>query len=242
MILMLGDIHGNFKYLRHLLKEKQVTDCAIIQVGDFGIGFTSDENDRNAMTDLNVFLMERNITMYAIRGNHDNPKCFDGSWKWSNLHLVPDYTVLNLDGKNILLIGGAISIDRQPRIVENRAAAKYGSRRRYYWSDEKVVFNEEFIKNIRGIDILVTHTAPDFCLPSNKFGFGSLVDEFAEGDKTLKVELTEEREILADICDLLNENNRIEKHYYGHFHTSNTEIIANCEHILLNINELKELR
>jgi predicted phosphodiesterase len=242
MILMLGDIHGNFNYIKTLLKGKSITDCTIIQVGDFGIGFTDDVNDKRILEEFNNFLNEKNIMMYAIRGNHDNPDCFDGTWKWGNLHLIPDYTVLNLEGYNILCIGGAISIDRQPRIVENMSAARYGSRKRYYWYDEKVIFNEEFLTNVRDIDILVTHTAPDFCVPSNKLGYGSLVEEFASYDKTLKDELKEERDLMTEIWDILNENNKIQKHYYGHFHRSHVDKIVDCEHILLNINELKELR
>jgi hypothetical protein len=36
--------------------------------------------------------------------------------------------------------------------------AKYGSSKKTYWYDEKVIFNEDFLKNIRDVDVLVTHT------------------------------------------------------------------------------------
>lgn len=242
MILLLGDIHGNFEYLKHKINTYKITDCSIIQVGDFGIGFTSFENDKNILANLNDFLSNKNITLYAIRGNHDNPDFFRGDFIFSNLELVPDYTVLQLDGRNILCIGGAISIDRKPRIVEDMSAARYGSARRKYWHDEKIVYKEDFIKTVRNVDTLVTHTAMDFCLPNNKFGFGSLVEEFAYDDKNLKTELTEERELMTKIWDELCENNKITNHFYGHFHRSHVERIVDCEHRLLNIDELFEFR
>ena len=242
MILMLGDIHGNFNYVKNFLKGKKITDCTIIQVGDFGVGFTSEVNENNILENLNKFLSENNIIMYAIRGNHDDPKFFDGTRKYTNLELIPDYTVLEIEGKKLLCIGGAISIDRKPRIAEDMSHARYGSSRRSYWHDEKVVFNEDFLANVRDIDVLVTHTAPDFCVPNNKFGYGSLVDHFSYDDPTLKDELKEERDTMTKMWDILNENNNIEKHFYGHFHRTNVEKIVNCEHRLLHINELYELR
>ena len=242
MILMLGDIHGNFEYLKQQIKLKKITDCFIIQVGDFGIGFTNVENDTRILKELNDFLKENRIIMYAIRGNHDDPAYFNGNFMWDNLQLLPDYTLLNLEGNNILCIGGDISIDRKFRISNDMKDARYGSSRKSYWYDEKIFLNQEFIDSVRDVNILVTHTAPDFCLPNNKFGFGSLVEEFAYDDTTLKDELTQERNLMTKIWDDLGVNNKIEKHFYGHFHRSHVEKIVDCEHRLLNINELFELR
>ena len=86
----------------------------MIQVGDFGAGFRKDFLDD--MLYLNDVLNEYNVTLYVIRGNHDDPKFFNGNHNWGNLKLLKDYTVLDLEGKKILLIGGAISIDRGNRI------------------------------------------------------------------------------------------------------------------------------
>ncbi len=242
MILILGDIHGNFDYLKYKIDHNKITDCYIIQVGDFGIGFTSQENDNRLLENLNDFLRDRNIILYAIRGNHDNPDFFQGNHFYSNLHLVPDYTVLKLDNRNVLCIGGAISIDRIPRIQEDMSAARYGSDRRNYWHDEKIVTNFDFVKKVRDIDTLVTHTAMDFCLPNNKLGFGSLVEDFANYDKNLKDDLKEERSLMTKIWDELCDNNKVTHHFYGHFHRSHVERIVDCDHRLLNINELFEFR
>lgn len=242
MILMLGDIHGNFNYLKNLLDSKKVSDCYIIQVGDFGVGFTSETNELNLLNDLSKFLSDRNIIMYAIRGNHDDPKYFDGRIKLTNLELIPDYTILELEGNRIMCIGGAVSVDRMPRIKEDMINARYGSSKRNYWYDETIVFNEEDIRNVKNINILVTHTAPDFCEPDNNFGYGNLVEEFAREDKKLKDDLKTERDLMTIIFDMLADNNKIDKHFYGHFHRSHEQIIVNCKHRLLDINELYEIK
>lgn len=242
MILMLGDIHSNFNYLKTLLNSKKVTDCYIIQVGDFGAGFTNEVNELNILNDLNKFLNERNIKMYAIRGNHDDPKYFDGRFKFTNLELIPDYTILELEGNRILCIGGAVSVDRIPRIQKDMINARYGSSQRNYWYDETIVFNEDAIKNAKDINILVTHTAPDFCEPNNKLGFGHLVGEFALEDKKLKEDLKTERDLMTKIFDMISDNNKIDRHFYGHFHRSHEQIIVDCKHRLLNINELFEVK
>jgi UDP-2,3-diacylglucosamine pyrophosphatase LpxH len=218
-----------------------LTDCNIIQVGDFGIGFTTEYNDRKILNNLNDKLSEKNIKLYAIRGNHDNPDFFNGDYTFSNLSLLPDYTVLELDSKNILCIGGAISVDRIPRIIENMSYSRVGSTFRCHWYDEKVIFDEGKLKEFKDIDVIVTHTAPDYCAPLNKIGFGSLVEEFSVNDPTLKDELKEERAIMTDMFQILFENNDIKYHFYGHFHRSHVEKIGNCTHRILGINEMFEL-
>ena len=119
MILVLGDIHGNFNYLKNQIIQKRISDCTIIQVGDFGIGFTHRDNDIATLESLNDFLIGHSITMLSIRGNHDDPSFFDGSVNYSNLKLIKDYTSLEIEGNGYLFIGGAISVDRTERIKES---------------------------------------------------------------------------------------------------------------------------
>lgn len=238
MILLLGDIHGNFNFLKHKINSKNITDCTIIQVGDFGIGFTYKENDELTLNNLNDFLKDFNVTMYAIRGNHDNPDFFNGSYVLSNLKLLPDYTTLNIEGTNFLFIGGAISVDRTERIKQNNSNIRYGSRKRCYWDNEGIVYKPEITKTVKGIDILVTHTAPDWCEPNNKLGFGSFVEDWAKNDINLIRDLSLERNEMTNIFLDLYENNKIKKHFYGHFHFSKFDTHNGVDHHLLDINEL----
>jgi predicted phosphodiesterase len=239
MLITLGDIHGNFNYVKWYIKAHKIKDCTIYQVGDFGIGFTNEFNDMNTLGDLNKFLNEYNIQMYAIRGNHDNPKYFDGHLRnyFTNLHLLPDYTVINVDGVNILGVGGAVSVDRRPRMREQLEYARSGVERELYWYDEVFVLDEEKLKGFTGIDIVVTHTAPEFCKPDNTHGFGYLVDQFAMDDEKLKDDLLEERKLVTKMWEILKENNKPFMYFYGHFHNVWLEDIDGCEFRLLGINE-----
>lgn len=244
-ILYLGDIHGNFEYIKGQIKRKQIGNnddvTYIIQLGDFGIGFNPN-SDQQTLEHLNKFLKLRNIIMIAMRGNHDCPNFFKGDHMFSNLMLVPDYTVMDIYGNRHLFIGGAISIDRKMRLKDDTVAARYGSTRRSYWFDEKVILDEEKLSQISNIDILLTHTAPDWCTPLNKIGFGGLVDSFSENDPTLKDELKEERELMSKIFNLIQKQSFVKNHYYGHFHRSDITLNNGCQHQLVDINEFVEFK
>jgi len=242
MILFLGDIHGNFEYIKGLIKRTKISDCAIFQLGDFGVGFGKPAYEKDNLLLINKFMKERNIIMYAMRGNHDDPAYFNGDHIYDNLKLMPDYSVVEYDDYKLLLIGGAISIDRKMRLKDDTAAARYGSSRRSYWFDEKVVLDEEKLSQISNIDILITHTAPDWCTPQNKIGFGGLVDSFSENDPTLKDELKEERELMSKIFNLIQKQSFVKNHYYGHFHRSDITLNNGCQHQLVDINEFVEFK
>jgi predicted phosphodiesterase len=241
MILCLGDIHGNFNFLKHQIQTKKITDCTIIQVGDFGIGFTYKENDEQTLNSLNDFLKDVNITMLAIRGNHDNPSFFNGDYDLSNLKLLPDYTTLNLEGHNFLFVGGAVSVDRTERIKENSSNIKYGSRKRCYWDKEIFEYNRDITKNLIDIDVVITHTAPDWCYPNNKLGFGKFVEDWAKYDSGLIGDLAFERNQMTNLFLDLYENNKVKDHFYGHFHKSKFETHNGVNHRLLDINEFYHL-
>ena len=241
MIIMLGDIHGNFNFLKNQIQRLQLKDCTIIQVGDFGIGFTYRDNDILTLKNLNDFLESHNIKLYAIRGNHDDPYFFDGSFIYSNLKLIKDYSTVILDGLNFLFIGGAVSVDRTQRIKENASNIKYGSKKRCYWENEKLEYKPEIVKSLRDIDIVITHTAPDWCSPTNKLGFGSFVEDWAKYDRTLIEDLLLERNQMSNLFLDLYENNKIIKHFYGHFHDSKFETHLGVDHRLLDINEFYTL-
>lgn len=239
-LLFLGDIHGNFNYVKWYIKAHKLKKCTIYQVGDFGIGFTNEFNDMNTLGLLNKFLVEHNIQMYVIRGNHDNPKFFDGHLAnhFDNLHLLADYTVIDIEGTKILGVGGAISVDRVPRMREDTERARYNDDRKNYWYDEVFVLDEEKLKTFENIDIVVTHTAPDFCAPDNKNGFGYLVGQFAQDDPKLYDDLREERTLVTKMWDILKENgNKPFLYFYGHFHNNWVTKLDDCEFRLLGINE-----
>jgi UDP-2,3-diacylglucosamine pyrophosphatase LpxH len=245
--IVIGDTHGNFKYIYNYIKNMDIRDTTFLHVGDWGVGFASVGYEKAEMKKLNQILEELNCQMYIIRGNHDDPLIFDGTWKWSNLHLVPDYTVVNVDGDDILMVGGAISVDRIYRKQRTLKAAQYGSSKKEYWYDEVFILNKEKLKEIKGIRYVVTHSCPHFAEPVNneknmQFSHGALIESFVDdGDTNLKDELNEERRLLTVMYAILKENNHIEKWFYGHFHRTHAAYYEDTDFIMLGINEFRKI-
>lgn len=242
-IIYLGDIHGNFTRLKAEIERLKLGNneeiTYIIQVGDFGIGFDN-KHDINNLLHLNKFFKLRNIVFLAIRGNHDDPSFFKGNHMYSNLKLLEDYTVMDIYDKKHLFVGGAVSIDRNGRAYEDQIRAAAGGSQLSYWEDEVFKLDEEKLQNISGIDIIVTHTAPEWCFPDNRNGFGDFVQRFANYDEYLLEDLTKERADVSRMFEILSTNNW-STHFYGHFHNKKTENFGNKTHILLHIDEFKEI-
>lgn len=208
-MILVGDIHGNFGHLKNVIERTE--EHIIIQVGDFGLGFNTTDRDLARLEDINDLLKAKSKFLYAIRGNHDNPRFWNGDYddKFSNLILVPDYSVFHLDGRNIFFLGGAISIDRRSR--EEHIS---------YWKDEGVDYNEDTLKYVMRkygeIDIIVTHTAPAFAPPSE---FNDLVHHYCKYDSTLEAELLAERYLMTRMFDIMSKAYDIKEYFYGHFHS-----------------------
>ena len=132
--IVVGDTHGNHKLIIHRIKSLQLTDMTILHVGDFGVGFNDENVDRAELRKLDNVLIEKNCKLIVIRGNHDNPALFDGKWSdsFKNIEMVPDYTIVNVNGDDILMVGGAISIDRGPRKRDMLSYARSGIHKELY--------------------------------------------------------------------------------------------------------------
>lgn len=243
-ILYLGDLHGNFNVIHQYIDLYDIKDAHIIQVGDFGVGFTTLEKEKRMLEMYHHKLVKRNVIVWAIRGNHDYKPYFDNDpFGFTNIKLVKDYTVLNLCDKNILCIGGAVSVDRTWRMTSNQKNGIHdGKDLKSWWPDEVYDFNIEKLGQFRDIDIVVTHSAPDYCPIDNTFGFGPFVEGIIKNnnDTELRTDLLVERNQLTQTFQILLENNDIKFHYYGHFHRSDTINMYGVKHRLLNVNELWE--
>jgi len=228
----LGDIHGDFysveKFCRKNEGKKKIN---LIQIGDFGAGFDFGIPGQfiQNMDYLNTILAESNITLYVLRGNHDDPQYFTGTYEnyWSNIKLMPDYSVIEIEGKRVLLVGGAVSIDRLHR-PEGKS----------WWPDEIFVLDEKKLMTMYGIDVVATHSSPIFCYPTE---FNKLVYSFAANDPTLLDELRHERESIARMYDILIKNgNYIQNWFYGHFHAEKHMVHDITQFNLLSINQYYE--
>jgi len=222
-IIFVGDTHGKFRELGFLIHKKhKITNSVFFALGDNGLGFEKDEFYNYELNRLSGIFGKGNNHLFFIRGNHDNPAYYTEIKHYGdNITILPDYSVVNVENKNILVIGGAISIDRMKRISG-----------RSYWYDEKVKFDEKKLQTFKDINIIATHTSPDFCFPFSKAN----IQNWLLMDGSLNQELNEERETMSKIFNILNDNkNNIITHWiYGHFHNSNRDFINNVEFLALN--------
>ena len=242
-LLYLGDLHGNFNIINQYVTRFDIRDAYIIQVGDFGVGFKTLVKEKRQLDDINTALIKRNVIVYAIRGNHDHPSYFENDpFGLSNIKLVKDYTVLNLVGKNILCIGGAISIDRTVRYTKRQLEGDYTTNIGVdsWWKDEEFNYDDSKLVDLRDINIVVTHTTPDYCWPDNSNGFAPIVNDFASMDKTLKTELLDERRRMTLAFQTVKMYNDIEYAYHGHFHANHVTEIYGTKHRVLGVGELWE--
>lgn len=243
-MIFIGDIHTlNTNYVEWAIKRQRITGKNFVQVGDFGCGYLPYKNTMDILERFNVILANSDNKFYVVRGNHDDPMYYDGHLQnhFSNLFLLPDYTLLNLENKNILLVGGATSIDRMKSIEDMKMYVEKGINRKLYWEGEKFILDEDKLKEFENIDIVVTHTAPDFCFPNNAGGFASIVHHYAENDPNLINELWEERRGVTKMYNILKEKNKIDHWLYGHFHNKWTCDFEDTKFRLLDINELFEV-
>lgn len=195
-LYILGDTHGGWIKLFSLLEKFDIKDCFLIHVGDVGIGFKPPRMERKQFISLNDNFKARNIQFLAIRGNHDDPSYFLGGVKFSNFELLEDYTYLNINGENILLVGGAVSIDRRVRVPHIS-----------WWEGEEFVLKPELVKKC---DVLITHTPPSWNGPFDKDGIANWCDR----DPSLWEECKKERLEVSELVKLCGAG----KHYCGHFH------------------------
>jgi predicted phosphodiesterase len=227
-MFILGDIHGNFNNLIRLI-DKIGNTSPIIQVGDFGIT-NNHGNMKEILNRLNNKLGEVGNKMYVIRGNHDNPIYWNGDWLLDNIELLPDYSVREIEGKTVLFVGGALSIDRIPRLMDGG---------NYYWLDEEFVFDKKKIDELIGIDVVITHTAPQFAPPQT---INDLVRGFAQYDQPLLHELAIERGEMSEMYELLTKKNYITHWFYGHFHTNSIYTYENTDFICVHIDTTHDFR
>ena len=216
-LLFCGDIHGNFDVIPNFIRDQGLDTCAVFQAGDFGIGFEIDRKEQKHLDWLNKRMLHSNSDVFSVRGNHDNPKYFDGNTVLSNVNLLKDYSVVNINGWNILGVGGAVSVGRTDRTSWwwHQAKKERGvNSLNDWWVDECLDFDEEILIGLRDIDIVVTHSAPTFCQPLTK---GNIKQWLAKDEK-LDTDVAVERFLLTRMYGILKENNRISEWYYGHFH------------------------
>ena len=248
----IGDIHGQFKAIGNWIKQYDLNNCLIIFCGDFGLGFSSIEHEKQELYKSNKICEERNIDCYILRGNHDDPSYFNDTLPklvLSRFKTVSDYTVINTPEHNILCLGGAISIDRGIRksryetdirtiMITANCTLEHAIKKakQYWWEKEPFFYNETILDEINKtgikVDIVASHSAPEFCQPIAK-GFST---SYSIIDKDIETDLYNERSDFSKAYNYIKkQGNNIKYWFYGHFHQHNFEIIEGTRFIGLDM-------
>lgn len=225
-LVFCGDIHGELETLVwNIIYRYSLTDSDVIILGDFGVGFgKSFETDYSKVEDR---LKKNNIILYAVRGNHDDPKWFDGEHNFENLKFLKDYDLIEIQGKLILPVGGATSLDRKERIEVNSKYERFGSSKRVWWPDESILRVNP--KSLPGkVDIVVSHQAP--------LTFEPVLLRTSDISDDIYEDILSERKYL----DIVRSTCIPSQWFYGHHHKSFSGFQDSLSWRCLGIHELFE--
>ena len=116
-VVVCGDIHGAFETMVFkTCVQYGMTDTLVIVAGDCGFGFERPNHYINLYNGLAGRLKKANNWIVFVRGNHDDPSYFqEEKICYERFRCVPDYSVIQACGLDILCVGGGVSIDRLPR-------------------------------------------------------------------------------------------------------------------------------
>lgn len=243
-VIVSGDIHGDFKgVVFKLCVQYSLKDTLLIVAGDCGFGFEKPGYYETVYNQVAGRLRKANNWVVFLRGNHDDPAYYsEEKVSYKRWRCIPDYTIIQACGHNILCIGGATSIDRQTRKEENaRRRERSHLQTAVWWPDEMPVFLPTEIESIPvdiRIDTVVTHTAPSFCPLESKQGLKS----WAAMDPTLIGDVGMERKTMDNIFGCLRQNGQpVERWLYGHFHQTWRGEREGVLFSMLDIEEFKEI-
>ncbi len=225
-VMILGDTHGNTKALVKAIKlagDRKISH--IFQVGDFGL-WTHKFDGHKFLDESNAACIENGVHVFAIGGNHEN---WD-HWNWyvenhptskgfgyvrSNILLAPKIHQFKLAGKKFAVAGGAVSIDRDWRLAQERGGTyfdphwgpintgKAGGNKTLWWPNEQLT-DQDVVK------IETTFDKPDYLLThdcSNNTHFRHRLKPDAESER--------HRHRIDRVIKALQPR----VHFHGHMHT-----------------------
>jgi UDP-2,3-diacylglucosamine pyrophosphatase LpxH len=222
-----GDMHKHHQFIEDYINNHQITNTLFLQVGDFGIGFKFQKSNQ-ALEKLQNFMAKTHNHLWVVRGNHDDPSFFQGQHQWSHLRLLTDYYYCQINGRGFLFIGGAVSIDRK-----SRRGYLTGLGEGDWWFEEEVFYNP-LIKDLKGINVVVSHTAPPCALLPH---IANMDKQFFQLEVLIREDVLKEKAVMTQIYEELKVNNSLETWLFGHFHHSYQKQIADTNFIQLGIQE-----
>ena len=226
MIYITGDTHRDFSRIYKLEKD---TDNMLIVLGDVGINYYLNEEDKN----YKEYLKKLNLKLFCVRGNHEerpeNIKTYKAKKfhnglvyyeeKYPNILFAKDGEVYDFNNHKVLVIGGAYSVDKYFRLA-----------RGYNWYESEQP-SEEIKNNVKSVlkklnykvDIILSHTCPYKYLPREMFLEG--IDQSTVDNST--------EYFLDEIEEKLDYN----IWYCGHYHTD-----KKIDKIIFMFHEIEEFK
>lgn len=230
MVYITGDKHADFSGVFDFCYDKKTSlDDVLIILGDAGINYYANYKDYY----LKNSLLQYPITFFCIHGNHEerpenirtyNIKIFHEGIvyyekDYPNILFAKDGEIYNFNSKNVLVIGGAYSVDKSIRLA-----------RGYNWyeseqpSDEvKTKVKDVLNKRDNKIDIILSHTCPYKYLPR---------EMFLDGIEQSKVDNSTEY-----FLDEIENNTDYKLWYCGHYHTD-----KEIDKIIFMFNKIEEFK
>ena len=199
--LIAGDLHGNWPALNRLISKGNPD--IVLQCGDFGWWPQFEVNRPVLYGQQRAWKLKGvkpgNTKVYWCDGNHDNHhvlspriKPREPSELYKNVFYCPRGSRLKLpDGRVVLFIGGAESVDKDQRI--------YG----HDWYPEEIISQTDLDQCLKGpkADIVISHTAPNLFLDQHD---GIRQEKY--NDPSTKA------------LDMVLEFHKPDLWYFGHFH------------------------
>jgi len=172
-LLMAGDTHGDLKSVQHKIDMAVEHGVQrIVVLGDFGLwwGFEGVE----FLDEINYRLKAANRQLFAIPGNHENHELWDALYEhgpksrgWAyvrtNVLIAPKVLDFVWGGKQFMVAGGAVSIDKDERLEYEAKKGKRiwspGEQLKDWQVDELLAtrFNKLASPAAPKVDYLLTH-------------------------------------------------------------------------------------
>jgi hypothetical protein len=169
-VLVVGDLHGNARYLYEKVIPYAVVVGAsrILQVGDFGFVWPS-SNYLYGLDKMSRVLDRLGLDLHFLPGNHeDHPKLErlskrakalspEGHFQLRpRLFYTGRFSAWSWEGRRFAAVGGAVSIDR-----DSRRRYKVQTGRDIWWPEEALTPEEiQAASQLGAVDVLFTHDAP----------------------------------------------------------------------------------
>lgn len=180
--LFTGDCHGVFNRFSALDNNYNPNETAIIILGDAGVNFYLNKTDNKRK----AFLNEYGYSFYLVRGNHEErpqnistmERIYDDivdneiyyEPEYPNIRYFIDGYIYKINGYNMLVIGGAYSVDKDYRLTNFMHKDGWcGWFAQEQLSEEEMSIISLMYKDREDIDFVLSHTCPFSWQPTDLF-------------------------------------------------------------------------